>query len=636
MATVPAAPTAPQRDVVKAWQMAYSSISQDLDRWATRIGDGQLPLTAGQQQRLASTIKAAETFVGMTPAQAQIAAGVWEPALRAEKMSIAASATAIPQHVYAAAAEAGAASGWNRVVNQRAYTAVINNQIGELTSDFQNLTAVQQNKLANDLATALATGGDPRTLSRNVKGTVTEWFRSGQSRSLMISRTNLARAYDAASASVYQEAFAEDLIKGWRWVAHGANPCLVCQDLHGAIFDCEEGTYRHPNCCCTTVPVLKDEAGEVGERIDPFPGTNADELELWQSDKGWVNWRLPPKNPTGRAKGKVIQKGIKGNPGVPASPPRVAPRIPPAPGTLRHAARKKVAAKKKPAAKPEVAKAQGFREITDPNDPQFLREIISNNKTVVNEFGQEVSSSVDTYLAGNTLRRYHVTYDPDARVSVRWQRDKKYNMTNMISYQKMARETVEANRKNLPVDKDRVFSIEFNGQAKGSTEASTILGSRFINVNANQLGLMTKRGVTNRAKNKEFRAEKGKDWRWSISDDIGGDATARNTLTHEIAHDIDNKANAPRRAALFTKWREYGLDDLGKESLRTMNYRGKVWTRESLESLSNIDGPTIYARTNDKEMFAEAYTAWMNRDAVKWPKATVEWFTDFAKEFGWT
>lgn len=325
MATVPAAPAAPQRDVVKAWQDAHKSIEKDLRRWAQRVGNGQPPLGAGEQQRLASLIKSAETLLSLEPHEAQIAAGVWNAATRAQKASLMAAATSIPGHVYQSAVEAGRASGWERVVNVRAYEAIVNNQIGALTSDFDALSLTQQEALAADLANAVATGGSPRELAKSVKGTVDEWFRTGQSRSVMIARTNMARAYDAASLAVYGDAAKAGLIKGWKWVANGKKPCDVCQTLNGTIFAPDEQMYRHPNCTCTNVPVLMDEKGKVGDRVDPRPDTNPDDLELWQSDNGWTTWKLKPKNPTGKAKGKVIQKGVKGKPKA-KSRPRPKPK----------------------------------------------------------------------------------------------------------------------------------------------------------------------------------------------------------------------------------------------------------------------------------------------------------------------
>ena len=350
MASVPAAPAAPQRDAVRAWQDAYRSVSKDLNRWAKRVGNGQDPLLPGELSQLSSLIKAAENLLDVGPVEAQITAGVWNASMRASQDSLLAAAKAIPPHVYATASEVDRQIGWNRVVNKSAYQAVINNQVGQLTSDFNNLTLEQQQKLATDLANAVASGGNPRELSQAVKGTVTEWFRTGQSRSLMISRTNMARAYDAASFGLYKDAAGMGLVKGWKWVANGKKPCPACQALHGAIFRVDEGMYRHPNCTCTNVPVLMDEKGTVGERVNPRPDTNPDDLELWQSDSGWVTWRVAPANPTGRAKGRVIQRGIKDPVSVPVGPVKV-PAV--AAGRVaKKAARKPVrkAAARRPAA----------------------------------------------------------------------------------------------------------------------------------------------------------------------------------------------------------------------------------------------------------------------------------------------
>jgi hypothetical protein len=307
---VPAAPAAPQRDAVKAWQDAYRVLQHDAERWGQRLAAGTDPLSARDRQKLASLITQAEAMFKVGPKEAQIAAAVWAEGMTAQAFSLAAAMSELPQHAVASAREVATELGYKRIPNERAVRAVVNNEIGQLTSDYANMTVYQQQRLATDLANAVGQGMAPRELAANVSVVVDEWFRTGQARSVMIARTNMARAYDMSSRAVYMDATEKGLIKGWKWVAHGKDPCMVCLTLDGMVFPAEDDTYRHPNCTCTNVPVLMDAPGEVGERVNPRPDTSMDDLELYTSKSGWTSWRMKPKDPTGKATGKVAAKVV--------------------------------------------------------------------------------------------------------------------------------------------------------------------------------------------------------------------------------------------------------------------------------------------------------------------------------------
>lgn len=295
-----AAPPAPQRDAVQAWQEAADDLARQVDRWAARLADGALPLRAGEEARLRSLVAAVRALRPMDTGMAQVTAAAMDRATTAVQASMQAAVDALPAHALAAGEEAAAALGWAQVANPAAIAQVVNGGIGQLTGDFLTLNAGVQAALLSDVATSIAAGEAPRDLAKRLRQSWEPSLRLGQSRSVMIARTVSARAYDQASLFQYQKAAADGILYGWRWVAR-PGACPVCRALHGTVFKAGDDTFRHPNCTCTTVPVLMDEPAArtpFGERWDPYPGTDASRLERVTSRSGWTHWQQTAKAAT--------------------------------------------------------------------------------------------------------------------------------------------------------------------------------------------------------------------------------------------------------------------------------------------------------------------------------------------------
>jgi SPP1 gp7 family putative phage head morphogenesis protein len=81
-------------------------------------------------------------------------------------------------------------------------------------------------------------------------------------RALLISRTEVLRAYRQSSISTY--AANKDVVKGWTWIsAQSASTCMSCWLMHGTVHEADEDFSDHPNGRCTPVPLTKSWA-ELG------------------------------------------------------------------------------------------------------------------------------------------------------------------------------------------------------------------------------------------------------------------------------------------------------------------------------------------------------------------------------------
>lgn len=211
------------------------------------------------------------------------------------------------------------------------------------------------------------------------------------------------------------------------------------------------------------------------------------------------------------------------------------------------------------------------------------------------------------------------------------------NGKNLEEFLKIADDSVDAVRRNLPAyRRDQITFFQFNGKARGATNAQTMLGGSRIEVNRNQLALSNpKKGAAKEAT--------GGVKHWSISERSTN--PVRYTLIHELGHnaDVPRGANGVtfddwrrRRRELFRKWRSEGAPEAAKAVVARLESSTR-FTASEMELLAQVnDGPTLYGRTSDTEMFAEAWSAWHSRNLIELPPLTLQWATEYAKEFGWT
>ena len=289
------------------WEAIWQSIDRDIAGWAVALTDGDLPLPPGEARRLSTLINGYRTVQGMDPARAQIMARLVRDLERGVAASDDIVGKALGPHVFDAGEQAAALIGSMDLVNERALNAVVSGVTGDMAKDFALMSQQAQQALIADLVTSVATGDGARDLAKRIARSIEPTFGTAQSRSLRIARTQLARAYDVARLEVYAEAGNAELIYGWEWVANGSNTCDVCAALDGSVWPPDEDTFRHPNCVCSTVPVLwGDPAADTpyGENArSDQPGTTAD-VERHTSASGWTHWRMKRKPTRARPKPK--------------------------------------------------------------------------------------------------------------------------------------------------------------------------------------------------------------------------------------------------------------------------------------------------------------------------------------------
>lgn len=297
---MPSAPSGPQQDITKVWLRTWIAVSKDIDEFAALILDGGMPLTAGERRRLQSLMNGVAALRTMTPAGEQTAAYLWDKIAKAsdEAQAIADKAM-LPWAMSSAESASSLIAGGFDMVNERAIRAVTSEVTGMMSKDFAQMTLAAQERMVADLVMSIAAGDGARDLAKRISKSIEPAFGTAQSRSLRIARTQLSRAYDLSRFEVYAEAAAQGVVTGWEWVANGANPCDVCQALDGTVWPVGEDTYRHPNCVCSTVPVLADSPqAQVpwGEKsVDRYDGADPRALYRETSKSGWTHWKVGEK-----------------------------------------------------------------------------------------------------------------------------------------------------------------------------------------------------------------------------------------------------------------------------------------------------------------------------------------------------
>lgn len=276
-------------------------------------------------------------------------------------------------------------------------------------------------------------------------------------------------------------------------------------------------------------------------------------------------------------------------------------------------------------AKPPVAapKHDFVEQTGDWRDSAFLREEFKDYGGLADSFHQR--------------DRYFFDEANDIVVVVR--RSSKVSQKNLDAFLEQAREAVDRGRKNLPKvnGRNRRTYFEFNGRAKGRTNASTHLGGQRINVNNTQFALTDPKNAVKRADKAVLK------W-WSVS--TTADKPVMRTLVHEMGHNADRAriAGDPgwtrynmRKAHLFDRWKYAAADDPVTRGKLDKLRRSTKLDQADIDVLRKVtDGPTLYARSDQDEMFAEAYAFWHTHDRATLSQLVRDWLDDYAKEFGWS
>jgi len=295
VATLTAAPAAPQVDAAKTYQALFEQLDRDAKRWKARLKKGNQPLTAGEKARLSSLIQAIKAAEGLTDEAAQMAASARTSLGGAAYTTSTDLVRAIPGHARDSAVNSLAAAGWQQDLDPRLYTTIARGEVGQLTADFNKLSRATQADLTAALVKGLADGSGPYGAAQGFQDALGATGPKAQSRAMMIARTTMARVYDVSSQQAYILAQEAGVLYGWKWSASGS-ACPTCSALHGTVFPPGAETYRHPNCTCRKVPISNSnpQAGTpYGTRLDPMPDAPPlSSVKLMESDSGWRTWNV--------------------------------------------------------------------------------------------------------------------------------------------------------------------------------------------------------------------------------------------------------------------------------------------------------------------------------------------------------
>ncbi len=245
-----------------AWKVAQAAIQKDLDALAAKIAAAQAagvafsPSWLHNQERyqaLLTTIGervAAYSSVAGANAAAMQKAGFKQGALDAEEL---------------VAVAAGVKTGF-QALNAGAFEGLV----GLLTDKsplhdlFKAMGPDAVGKARTVFAAGMAKGSHPDAIA---KGLMKE-LGATKDRSLLIARTESARAYTTAQRMSY-EANA-DVVEGSRWVsARDARTCALCWAKDGTVVPHGVKWGTHPGCRCALAPIVKffDDPQRTGEEV---------------------------------------------------------------------------------------------------------------------------------------------------------------------------------------------------------------------------------------------------------------------------------------------------------------------------------------------------------------------------------
>lgn len=133
----------------------------------------------------------------------------------------------------------------------KSVTQVMNSQIRRQIAD----------GLTSGLARGLAEGKNPKVIARELyKDVANRVDKIGKVRARAIARTEVIRAHHVASIQEYRRAEVEGVMVKAEWLL-GGGACPICEGLAADgpyTLDQIEGMIpAHPNCRCTTIPVMR-------------------------------------------------------------------------------------------------------------------------------------------------------------------------------------------------------------------------------------------------------------------------------------------------------------------------------------------------------------------------------------------
>ena len=168
---------------------------------------------------------------------------------------------------------ANASTVLNRL-DDKQLSAIVNRTTQQVTSLSRPMAAQSEAAMKSALVKGVAVGDNPRKVATDMVARVKGAFEGGQSRALVIARTEMLDAHRTAAAR--QHSANADTLAGWVWwCALDKRSCPSCWGKHGTVHRLDEpGPHDHQQGRCTRVPKVKSWADlgfDVPEPADLTP-----------------------------------------------------------------------------------------------------------------------------------------------------------------------------------------------------------------------------------------------------------------------------------------------------------------------------------------------------------------------------
>ncbi|MBB3041211.1 phage minor head protein [Nocardioides soli] len=333
-----------ERDLIRAWAMAWDETSTDLTALLVDL------LTAGEQVTVAQLLMAtrlrralAEVADRLERLTAYAGVRVTQDLRRVVDMAGGAQASIIDSQLPSGSGLVDLES-WARV-DPRQVEAIVARSTQQITSRMRPVSASAYDVMRRELIRGVVSGSNPRVVARRMVARAREPFAGGLTRALTIARTEMLDAH-RAGARAGQARHAE-VLRGWMWLASlSTRTCPACLGMHGQVFDLDvPGPDGHQNCRCARMPVVRpwtelgfdgiEEPGPLAPDADGFfAGLTPREQQAILGPRGYQAW-LAGRWPRSKWGVRRSNDGWRDSV-VPGKPPRLPggtagrPPLPPA------------------------------------------------------------------------------------------------------------------------------------------------------------------------------------------------------------------------------------------------------------------------------------------------------------------
>jgi SPP1 gp7 family putative phage head morphogenesis protein len=272
--------------IIEAYGRIYEMLTAQIDALLAEIAAAQAagtPITAAQVRKMA---RFQRIIADVTAELAKFGAILENEVLLAQMAAAQLAAQGVPtfvQGMLSGMPEAAQASimATFGVLPASAIEALVGalQEGTPLSSLLAGYGAETAQGIADALLEGIAKGTGPREIAREIR----RLFGVPLSDALRIVRTEIMRAFRAATLAAYQAN--PHIVKGWIWHATlDRRTCLGCLAMHGSRHTLDETLDDHPNGRCAMVPITVT-AAELG--------VNAPETGLQVPGEDWFNAQSP-------------------------------------------------------------------------------------------------------------------------------------------------------------------------------------------------------------------------------------------------------------------------------------------------------------------------------------------------------